>query len=124
MTDEINLEICSGVGVNVPFDNRMLQSARVRFVMVAGLTTSKSDPLLRTSLKPLQAASLNIGAEHAVSPQPTGQAGRWARSTSAAMRMSALSSDDRGILSSDQDAWEQRTARGDAAHDVRETERL
>ncbi len=41
MTDEINLEICSGVGVNVPFDNRMLQSARVRFVMVAGLTTSK-----------------------------------------------------------------------------------
>jgi len=40
------------------------------------------------------------------------------------MRMSALSSDDRGILSSDQDAWEQRTARGDAAHYVRETERL
>ena len=84
MTDEINSGICSGVGVNVPFDNRMLQHVCVRFVMVAGLTTRKPTHSSVSSLKPLQAGRLNIGAEHAVSPQPTGQAGRWARSTSAA----------------------------------------
>ena len=70
------------------------------------------------------AAPRSAARRSILGPQPTGRAGRWARSTSAAMRMSALSSDDRGILSSDQDAWEQRTARGDAAHYVRETERL